>query len=62
MDKQLVYEDRENQLGVDKDGNIIDLCSENNKEERFIDLNAMLIIVRQSVMNQRMKLYGSYGN
>lgn len=59
MNKKLVYEDKENQMGVDEDGNIIDLClNENDSEERSLDTKALFNLLIEAAKVYQMKKYG----
>lgn len=59
MNKKLVYEDKENQMGVDEDGNIIDLClNENDSEERSLDTKALFNLLIEAAKVSQMKKYG----
>lgn len=58
MEVKLVYEDTENQMGVDEEGNIIDLCLNENNEERDIDSEAAFRLIKESIITYQMKKYG----
>lgn len=59
MEKKLIYEDKENQMGVDEDGNIIDLClNENNSDNRSLDSKALFALLIESAKAYQMKNYG----
>lgn len=58
MEVKLVYEDTENQMGVDEEGNIIDLCLNENNEERDIDSEAAFRLIKESIITYQMKNTG----
>lgn len=58
MEVKLVYEDTENQMGVGEEGNIIDLCLNENNEERDIDSEAAFRLIKESIITYQMKKYG----
>lgn len=62
MEKKLIYEDKVNQMGVDEDGNIIDLCLNESEENNDLDFDSMMKIIKVSVQTQRLKKFGTYGN
>lgn len=60
MRKKLIYEDKENQMGVDEDGNIIDLCLTESEDSNDVDFDSMMKIIEVSVRTKRMKRFGTY--
>lgn len=62
MEKKLIYEDKVNQMGVDEDGNIIDLCLNESEENNDLDFESMMKIINVSVQTQRLKKFGTCGN
>lgn len=58
MEKKLIYEDTENQMGVDEDGNIIDLCLNENNGKQDIDHYAMCKLLLEAAKVCQMKKYG----
>lgn len=62
MEKKLIYEDKVNQMGVDEDGNIIDLCLNESEENNDLDFESMMKIINVSVQTQRLKKLGTCGN
>lgn len=62
MEKKLIYEDKINQMGVDEDGNIIDLCLNESEENNDLDFESMMKIINVSVQTQRLKKLGTCGN
>lgn len=59
MKKELIYEDIENQMGVDEDGNIIDLCLNENNKERGIDSKSVYRLLKEAAMAYQLKNYGN---
>lgn len=62
MEKKLIYEDKVNQMGVDEDGNIIDLCLNESEENNDLNFESMMKIINVSVQTQRLKKLGTCGN
>lgn len=62
MEKKLIYENKVNQMGVDEDGNIIDLCLNESEENNDLDFESMMKIINVSVQTQRLKKLGTCGN
>lgn len=58
MKKEFIYEDVENQIGVDIEGNIIDLCLSENKEERGIDSKVVYKLLKEAAKAYQIKNYG----
>lgn len=62
MEKKLIYENKVNQMGVDEDGIIIDLCLNESEENNDLDFESMMKIINVSVQTQRLKKLGTCGN